>query len=401
MIKFQLQKFNKGSVPSLEGSDYSDSFYIVKKGQFIETTTALPPMFRKEDSLNQGDFFGIISCMARRPRLHTVEAIEDSLVINVPRNEFNALIQQNTQIALKIIRSFSRKLRYYDTIFSRLSFRSSEQANAGHLFEIGEYYFSRRMYAHHAAYAYTRFLMANPQHPKRAEAEKKLDQIKKNFQWDTDPRKDGYYRIYDDNRIIFLENEAGNALYIIQQGEVRITKINNKHEILLNILKPGDIFGEMAILENKSRNANAISSGQVKLIAVSKDNFESIVKIHPEIAYKIIELLSDRIWFIHQQISTIMISDPVTRLFDALYIHLLKDRININQGGPHTFDLTWEDILKFTSMQSNEGYRALEETIQRSKDFKLIDKKIHCKNIRVIEERMNLIRKKLDMENQE
>ena len=52
--------------------------------------------------------------------------------------------------------------------------------------------------------------------------------------------------------MIFSEHEPGEDLYIIQQGKVKITKIINNQEVLLAVLQPGDIFGEMALLEKNT-----------------------------------------------------------------------------------------------------------------------------------------------------
>ncbi len=395
--RFRLISYKKGSFPTLEGNTQTDNFYIIKSGKVLESTSSLPERLCREDILSTGDFFGIISCMARRPRLHTSQVLEDSQFIEVRRGEFKSLIEDNTPIAMKIIRSFSRKLRTYDSIFAKLSFMMDSERDVSQLFEMGEFYFGKKMFAHHAAYAYQKFLEVSPNHALASQARSRLEIIRKNYAWDIKPRQEENVLNFDDNRIVFLENEPGEQLYIIQKGDVKITKIFNKQEILLNVLKAGDIFGEMAILENKPRNANAITEGQVSLLPVTRTNFDSLVRIHPELASRIIELLADRIWFIHQQISTILISDPANRLFDALYIHLLKDRVDLDDIRPHTFNLTWDDLLKFTGLQGQSGRLTLESTLQRNTDFREIDGNIFCKNIQAIVGRVSVMRKKIEL----
>ena len=51
----------------------------------------------------------------------------------------------------------------------------------------------------------------------------------------------------------------GYLFYIIQKGQVKITKVVNDNEVMLAVLNPGDIFGEMAILENKPGSASAVA----------------------------------------------------------------------------------------------------------------------------------------------
>ncbi|HPA72406.1 MAG TPA: cyclic nucleotide-binding domain-containing protein, partial [Spirochaetota bacterium] len=64
---------------------------------------------------------------------------------------------------------------------------------------------------------------------------------------------------YAPNQLIFCEFEPGNEFYFIQSGRVKIVKIVNNTEKTLDVLKPGDVFGEMAILENSPRSATAIA----------------------------------------------------------------------------------------------------------------------------------------------
>ena len=82
-----------------------------------------------------------------------------------------------------------------------------------------------------------------------------------------------FTRSYPKDTMVFSETMPGRQLYIIQQGQVKITKIMNNNEVLLAVLKPGDIFGEMSLLENKPRSASAISFEDSVLLAVNRENF--------------------------------------------------------------------------------------------------------------------------------
>ena len=53
--------------------------------------------------------------------------------------------------------------------------------------------------------------------------------------------------------MIFSEAQSGSDMFIIQRGEVSITKVVNGNEVTLAVLKKGDMFGEMALIENKPR----------------------------------------------------------------------------------------------------------------------------------------------------
>ncbi len=132
-------------------------------------------------------------------------------------------------------------------------------------------------------------------------------------------------RVYKDNTMIFSEYEPGNELFIIQAGKVKITKIVDE-EVLLAVLKPGDIFGEMALLDNKPRSASAISFGDVTLLAINKQNFETMVQQQPQLATRLIQLLSERIWTAYRQLENLMIKSEIGRIYDTLLIQVEKQK---------------------------------------------------------------------------
>jgi len=117
--------------------------------------------------------------------------------------------------------------------------------------------------------------------------------------------------------MIFSENEPGTELYIIQRGVVKISKIVEDNEVLLALLKPGDIFGEMALLENKPRSASAIASEDVSVMVVTKSNFERMVQTQPQLITKLTTKLAERLWLIYKQLANTLIQDPLGRLYDA------------------------------------------------------------------------------------
>jgi len=402
--KFKMVRFQKGSFPLIEGQPSEDYFFIIKQGKVRQFTTSINIGSQSELILNEGDFFGVISCMAYRSRLHSIEMLEDTIAIMVKRDDFNYLIEKNAPIALKILRYFSKQLRYFNALLTELSLKSYTTENPIHLYDLGEYYDSKKMQFNHAAYAFYQYIKHNPDGNYVPLAKSKLSKIITNHRdkLHLEPRReDNYIYYYEDSQIIFLEHELGNNLFIIQEGEVKISKVENKQEVLLNILKQGDIFGEMAILENKPRNATAVASGKVKLMAVSRENFVNIVGNHPQIATKIISLLSERIWFIHRHITNMMIADPETRLYDAFHILLMKGRVNIAGGGPFTFDVGFDDMLRFTGLENtSSGFSALRTIMEVDKTtFGLKAGKIVCYDIRKIEEKMAMVRRNRELQN--
>ncbi|PYP40341.1 MAG: hypothetical protein DMD48_03715 [Gemmatimonadetes bacterium] len=99
---------------------------------------------------------------------------------------------------------------------------------------------------------------------------------------------------------VFKEGEPGNRLFLIAEGEVRISRtIPGSGEEALAVLKPGSCFGEMSIFDRSERSTDAIANTACTLITISRSDFELLLDFNRDVAYKIlwsvVRLLSARL----------------------------------------------------------------------------------------------------------
>lgn len=91
------------------------------------------------------------------------------------------------------------------------------------------------------------------------------------------------------NDVIFKEGSFGDKFYIIIEGEVRISKvIPNIGEEALAVLKTGNYFGEMALIDDFPRSADAIANTDTVLMTISKSDMDNLLFFNKEIAYKLL-----------------------------------------------------------------------------------------------------------------
>ena len=105
---------------------------------------------------------------------------------------------------------------------------------------------------------------------------------------------------FESGEYIFREGEHGNRLYLIVSGEVRISRdVPGSGEEALAILKPGAMFGEMAIFDRSERSTHAISNGGTVALTISRADFEMLIDFNREMAYKVlwavVRVLSSRL----------------------------------------------------------------------------------------------------------
>jgi CRP-like cAMP-binding protein len=99
---------------------------------------------------------------------------------------------------------------------------------------------------------------------------------------------------------IFREGEHGNRLYLIVHGEVRISRdVPGSGEEALAVLKPGALFGEMAVFDRTERSTHAISNGGTTVLSISRPDLEMLLDFNRDMAYKVlwacVRLLSSRL----------------------------------------------------------------------------------------------------------
>lgn len=393
--QFKVENYQSDSFVMVENKKEAGNFYIIRSGN-VRLSRENPVVAEDTDTIiGPGDFFGVISCMSGHARIDTAYAISNVSLISVKREQFGLLIQKNPVIAMKIIRFFSRKLRLFDQAITRLTLKdAAAEEDPEHLHIIGEYYLTKR-HLNHSAYAFQRYVQYCPTGSNRERAIGRLKQLKAPLKV-PDTIQQGLNRIYPDNTMIFCENEPGNELFIIQSGQVKITKIVDE-EVLLAVLKTGDIFGEMALLENRPRSASAISFGEVTVMAINKSNFEGMVQAQPQLATRLIQILSERLWTAYRQLENLMIRDTSGRIYDTLLTQIEKQKIQIRPKQLFNFQFGVKELLTMIGLPADKGEYQVIQLID-NKLFSLEEGKILCHDIAELEKIVLFHRKKSAME---
>ena len=98
------------------------------------------------------------------------------------------------------------------------------------------------------------------------------------------------------NTRLFRQGDKGDAMYLIENGRVRISiRDADKQEVTLAELAQGDFFGEMAIIDGRQRSADAQVVEDARLAILSRDAFLSFVRANPDVALKMLSALTDRL----------------------------------------------------------------------------------------------------------
>lgn len=103
-------------------------------------------------------------------------------------------------------------------------------------------------------------------------------------------------RIYKAGAVVFTQGGPGDALYGVVSGRIRISSSTpNGKEMFLNIMQPGDTFGEIALLDGKPRTATATATAPAELMIIGRTQFVALLYQEPTIVTHVLELLCQRL----------------------------------------------------------------------------------------------------------
>ncbi|MEW6558224.1 MAG: cyclic nucleotide-binding domain-containing protein [Elusimicrobiota bacterium] len=93
------------------------------------------------------------------------------------------------------------------------------------------------------------------------------------------------------NDVIFKQGELGDRLYIVKDGMVRIFIIDNDDDHTIAVMKPGDIFGELALYDTQPRSAYSSALTSATLLVITREKFEELKKKNSQVASKVLQIM--------------------------------------------------------------------------------------------------------------
>lgn len=133
-------------------------------------------------------------------------------------------------------------------------------------------------------------------------------------------------RNYENGAVVFMRGDPGDSLYGVVTGKVRISSsAPNGKEVFLNVMEPGDAFGEIALLDGQARTATATTLAPSELIVIRREQFQALLEREPRLAVHLIELLCKRVrWTAQQMEDSTLLGAPARlakRLLSLASVH--------------------------------------------------------------------------------
>jgi len=198
---------------------------------------------------------------------------------------------------------------------------------------------------------------------------------------------------FQPGEIIFCEFEPGNDFYLIQSGKVKIIKVVKDKAKTMDVLIAGDIFGEMAILEEAPRSASAVALDNVSVLHFNRDNFVSLMTSQPQLAFKLLVVFTRRIYDAKRRLMILLLDDVQTKAADV-FLMLSEKEPNAENLKEIVLPISVDDVANWAGESVDNVQGAINHWVKMGK-LDLYSDKIVVNNLNDFRRMVNTKRKSM------
>jgi len=395
LIQPSVLKYNKEAIVLMEGEKNPGFIYIVKTGSLrIESKIK----FKNKDMnfYSDGDVFGFVSAILKQPHSHNLVTITECEIFKLTVGQFLIFIRQRSDTFLKFLSYYTEKLRILldeSKNITKIGFTepSPEQLilNAKIFKDLGM--------DNKACYSLVKYIEKDFSIKKRPEKIELAKNLLKEYNPDYEIPKvketDNNSIICDDGQIIFVQNEPEDFMYLIEDGSIVISKLKDNMEVMVDTIPKGEIFGEMAILNKKSRIASACAKGRTFLRKYTMSDL--LTETGDDVLIKIFYILAKRFNQANQRILIRKVDDHNVKFYLQIYL-LLFDKIKpgMLKKEEISIDYTIDQIGNMVGVQTIEKDKISE--LVKDKSIKFTESSIIIANVDDFENKIGIMRNRLN-----
>lgn len=169
-------------------------------------------------------------------------------------------------------------------------------------------------------------------------------------------------RSYKAGRIIFFENEPGEAVFFLKSGRIKITKADDDgREQILHFVNPGEMFAEVVLFGDSSYPATAevIEDAEVQLIR--NEDMDKLILDQPDIALGFLRIMAQRLRFAQRQINELALMSTTRRMASMLLFLAADQGVETGKGIKINISLTKQDLANLIGTSRETANRILSD----------------------------------------
>jgi len=200
--------------------------------------------------------------------------------------------------------------------------------------------------------------------------------------------KSGYEKQLNTGEILFKDGDPGDEMYLIKSGKIRISKPSGEIEKTLAVLKEGDFFGEMSVIDGSPRSATATAIEPSDLVIFDREIFMNQVRENPLIEY-VLHTLIRRLRETDEQIKYLLIKNEEKRLI-AMLLTKAREGTQTDKGTLINFSFSYESFADLVGA-TLEKTTSIIDNLLKGKLIVVESDKIYVGNQRNLEEYLSYI----------
>lgn len=123
---------------------------------------------------------------------------------------------------------------------------------------------------------------------------------------------------YETDTAVYSQGEPATLCFVLREGRVRLSKRVRNAERSLSVLRPGELFGEEALIDGAARSAGATALTPVTVLALNRETFGELLAGDPEMSRVLVGQLVARLRHTEEQLENAMLRDQPSRIVNTL-----------------------------------------------------------------------------------
>ncbi len=170
---------------------------------------------------------------------------------------------------------------------------------------------------------------------------------------------------------IYVLGDPADTIYLLRKGRIKIAALSEEgHEVLYEIIGPGEIFGETSTILGIARTTSAQALEDSQLSEIQRKDFESLLTAHPEMSLQLLKSVGRRLKKTEAQLLNVVCNDVNTRVREAL-INLLTFESGMDPDQPVRIEITQQDLANLIGASRQKTSQALKK-LESSKVLRLM-----------------------------
>lgn len=160
---------------------------------------------------------------------------------------------------------------------------------------------------------------------------------------------------------IFVLGDSADNIYLVQKGRMKITALSEDgHEVLHEIVGPGEIFGDTSTILGMPRTTSAQALEASLLYEIRRSDFETLLSMYPELAFQLLKSVGLRLKKAEAQLVNVICNDVSRRVREAL-IDLIAKEVGVGSDRPIRIKITQQDLANSIGASRQKTWKALKE----------------------------------------